>query len=52
MYESYIVDELGDIIMKCSEHTETEIEEYLAEHPEYSRRCIVMEGDYGNYLSI
>lgn len=40
MFESYIVDELGDVVCKCSEYSEDEIMGMLMEHPEWERRCI------------
>lgn len=40
MYESYIIDELGDIVCKCADYSEEKIMEMLVEHPEWERRCI------------
>lgn len=40
MYESYIVDELGEPKMRCGDYSDQEIDEVLAEHPEWKRECI------------
>lgn len=42
MYNSVIVDELGEIIAYCSELKETKIEEILREYPECRRICIAI----------
>lgn len=39
-YKSAIIDELGEIVAWCNEFTESEIEEILENHTEYSIRCI------------
>lgn len=39
-FKSAIIDELGEIVAWCSDFTESEIEEILANHSEYSIRCI------------
>lgn len=40
IYETWIVDELDDAIIKCSNLTDEEIDEILDEHPEYSIRTL------------
>lgn len=40
MYESAIVDELGDVIAWCRDLSEKEIEEMLDEYPEARRTSI------------
>lgn len=40
MYESYIVDELGEPKVRCGDLTDQEIAEILSEHPEWKRECI------------
>ena len=40
MYESYIVDELGDPKYRCSELTDEEIIDILVNHPEWKRECL------------
>lgn len=40
VYESWIVDECGDAIMKCCDMTDDEIHDLLDNHPEWSVRCL------------
>lgn len=34
-YASFIVDELGQPVLPCGSWSQSEIDSYLAEHPEY-----------------
>mgnify|MGYP007038281378 CR=1 FL=1 len=43
-YRSAIVDECGDIVYWCDESTREEIDECLAQHPEWRERCIFIGG--------
>lgn len=40
MYESYIVDELGEPKYRCGDLTDEEIVDILYEHPEWRRECL------------
>lgn len=40
VYESWVVDECGDALLKCSDYSDEEIDEYLDEHPEYSIKAL------------
>ena len=40
VYETWVVDECGDAVMKCADYPDEVIEEYLEEHPEYSIRTL------------
>ena len=35
VYETWVVDECGDAVLKCADYSDTEIDDYLNEHPEY-----------------
>lgn len=40
IYETWVCDECGETVLKCSEYSESEIDDYLSEHPEYSIRTL------------
>ena len=42
IYESWVVDECGDTVMKCEWLTDSELDEYLDEHPEYTVKSLPM----------
>lgn len=46
MYESYIVDELGEARVRCVDLTDQEIVEILSEHPEWKRECLWINPEY------
>ena len=45
-FKSAIVDELGTIIVWCSDVSENKIKEILNTHPEWTLKCIQIGGGY------
>ena len=46
MYESYIVDELGEPKYRCGDLSDQEIDEILREHREWKRECIWINPEF------
>lgn len=44
VFETWVVDECGDAVVKCSNLTDDELDDILEEHPEYSIRTLPING--------